>query len=297
MANHSLSEAVDCTLRLRDGRQLGYAEFGAPNGHPVFYFHGFPGSRLAAALHAKHAADAGVRLIATDRPGMGLSDFQPRRRLTDWPNDVVEMADALKIEEFSVLGFSGGGPYAAVCAREIPQRLTACGIVSGIAPIDYGTEGMKPTSQTIFLVARRLPWLLRGLLWMGAGRFARNEEAIRAQLRASLSELPEQDRTLMQDPLVEAAVIKQAMEAYRQGSKGPAHEAKLIARDWGFRPGDIAYDNVHLWHGGLDVNVPAATARRLAKSIRSCKATFYADEAHLSIALNHAAEIMAALSV
>jgi len=37
---------TDQTIKLADGRALGYAEFGNPSGVPVFFFHGFPASRL-----------------------------------------------------------------------------------------------------------------------------------------------------------------------------------------------------------------------------------------------------------
>ncbi len=36
---------TDKQFKLRDGRMLGYSEYGAPDGTPVFYFHGHPGSR------------------------------------------------------------------------------------------------------------------------------------------------------------------------------------------------------------------------------------------------------------
>jgi pimeloyl-ACP methyl ester carboxylesterase len=71
------------TLRLRDGRLLGYARYGDPNGTPVFYFHGFPGSRLEARLADAVASRNGVRVIALDRPGSGLSDFKPARTIGD----------------------------------------------------------------------------------------------------------------------------------------------------------------------------------------------------------------------
>ncbi len=35
----------DKQIKLKDGRMLGYSEYGAPDGKPVFYFHGHPGSR------------------------------------------------------------------------------------------------------------------------------------------------------------------------------------------------------------------------------------------------------------
>jgi len=40
----------DNVVRLRDGRILGYAEYGDPTGRPAFLFHGTPGSRLEGAI-------------------------------------------------------------------------------------------------------------------------------------------------------------------------------------------------------------------------------------------------------
>lgn len=79
-------------IKLKDGRMLGYAEYGAPEGKPIVYFHGFPGSRLDWELCVPpDTADAlNIRIIAVDRPGIGLSDFKRDRELIDWPDDVVE---------------------------------------------------------------------------------------------------------------------------------------------------------------------------------------------------------------
>ena len=133
--------AIDRTelqITLSDGRALGYAEYGDPQGKPVFYFHGFPSSRLDWLLSDSNnvAAELNTRIIAVDRPGMGLSDPKPDREMLDWPDDVAELADAFKIKRFAGLGMSGGGPYAAACAYKIPERLTATGIVSGMGPAD-----------------------------------------------------------------------------------------------------------------------------------------------------------------
>ena len=77
--------AEDGTLRLGDSRTLGYAQYGRPDGQPLFYFHGHPGSRLEARFAHEAAARAGLRVIALDRPGYGLSDSQPGRAITGWP--------------------------------------------------------------------------------------------------------------------------------------------------------------------------------------------------------------------
>ena len=102
------SPSAGTTIRLTDGRTLGYTEYGNPAGPVLFYCHGHPGSRLEAQLLAEPATKHGLRLIGIDRPGMGLSQYQRRRRVRDWPHDVVQLADRLGIDSFAVAGFSGG---------------------------------------------------------------------------------------------------------------------------------------------------------------------------------------------
>ena len=45
---------------------------------------------------AEPAERASVRLIGVDRPGIGLSDFKPGRKILDWVDDVIELADAIR---------------------------------------------------------------------------------------------------------------------------------------------------------------------------------------------------------
>ncbi|MCP4936236.1 MAG: alpha/beta hydrolase, partial [bacterium] len=132
MDNKRMSQQI----KLRNGRKLGYAEYGSPEGTAVIYFHGFPSSRLDWQLFNDNdmLVELNARIIAPDRPGYGLSDFTRHRKIADWSEDVVALADALKIERFAVLGISGGGPYAAACAFGIRERLVKVGIVCGMGP-------------------------------------------------------------------------------------------------------------------------------------------------------------------
>ncbi len=100
-------------------------------------------------------------MISIDRPGYGLSDFKPGRTFLDWPADVTELAAALGIDRFGVAGISGGGPYAAVCASAIPQRLTGTYIISGVGPFDTpgATDGMSRQNKILFWLGRRAPSL------------------------------------------------------------------------------------------------------------------------------------------
>ena len=85
-------------INLKDGRKLAYAEYGALAGKPLFFFHGWPVSRLSGRIAKKAAKKLGIRIISPDRPGYGLSDFKKDRKLLDWAKDVLELADRLRIK-------------------------------------------------------------------------------------------------------------------------------------------------------------------------------------------------------
>lgn len=282
----------DNVLRLSDGRLLGYAEFGDPGGKPVMFFHGFPGSRVEGALGHDAAERAGVRLICIDRPGMGLSTFQPGRRMVDWPADVAALADALGIGRFAVGGVSGGGPYAAVCALRLADRLTGAAIISGVAPFNIpgAMDGINRMNRVLFFLGRRAPWLARVPMLLMA-RVARSpDRAIDLMLRT----VPAPDRAILQRPAVRTAAAADLAEPYRGGTRGPAWELVLYSRAWGFRLEDIHMD-VHLWQGEADTNVPPAMGRYQADVIPRCKATFYPGEGHL-LFIDRMEEILGAIA-
>jgi pimeloyl-ACP methyl ester carboxylesterase len=286
----SVKDGTDRTIRLRDGRRLGYAEWGDASGTPLFYFHGWPGSRVEGRLGDAPARASGVRLIATDRPGMGLSDFQPRRTLVDWPDDVVELATALGLDRFAVLGISGGGPYAAACAWKLSGRLTRAGIVSCLAPIDVpgATAGMSRQNRLAFQLVGRLG-VLRRLLMARSGVALRRhpDRVLESGVAAAV------DKRYLGRPDVRTVLVGSLSEAYRRGSRGPAWEMGLYARPWGFRLEDIRTP-VYLSHGEQDANAPVAMGRHLASVIPRCQATFHPREGHLHF-VDRLPEILAAV--
>lgn len=282
-------------LKLKDGRNLGYAEFGDLNGTPIFHFHGYVGSRLEAKLFAQEAKEHGVRVISVDRPGLGLSDFQLDRILLDWPDDIIELADHLGLEKFAIEGISGGGPYAAACAYKIPERLTCCGIIAGMGPIDMGTKGMMRSNRMLFFFARRMPFLLK-MLMKGQIKALDNPEKIQKAMDKSAKKLPEPDRKLMEDPNFLNLFIEEAKEAFRPGVEGAVHEGKIYARSWGFDLKDISPDlQVYIWHGELDVNVSISMGRKMCELIPKCEGKFFPNEGHLSVAFNNLDEIFETL--
>ena len=280
---------TDQTIRLRDGRELGYREWGDHGGWPLIYFHGWPGSRLEARLGDEAAREKGVRLIAVDRPGMGLSDYAPGRTLADWPDDVLELAEALRLERFAVLGISGGGPYAAVCAWKLSRQLTGAGPVSCLAPPDVSgvNAGMSRRNRVAFQLMGRLAVLRRVLFAVTAVSVRRRPDRV---LERGVAEV---DKRYLDRPEVKKVLVESLSEAFRGGSRGCAWEMGLYARPWGFRLEEIQTP-VHLWHGEQDVNAPIAMGRYLASVIPDCQATFHPGEGHLHF-VDRLPEIFAAV--
>ena len=281
-------ETVSQQITLTDGRRLAYDEYGDPDGRPIIFMHGFPGSRLDWRMFDSSAQEPNVRIIAVDRPGMGLSDFQRGRKLLDWPDDVIELADALQLDRFSVLAISGGGPYGAVCAFKIPERLTATAIVCGMGPREApgAEEGGSWTLPGKPALIRKV------LLLLLAQTVQKQPERMEPQFLEILSE---PDRALLEEqPELLKMSIGSWQEAFHSGTGGVQHEAGLYKRPWEFRLQDIPA-GVHLWHGENDNNVPVSVGRYVADAIPNCQATFVAGEGHFTLPYNHMREILCVL--
>lgn len=282
------------TLRLKDGRVLGFAEYGDPRGKTIFEFHGNPSSRLGSELFDEAAEQMGVRVIGIDRPGMGLSDFKPDRKLLDWPDDVVELADALGIKEFPIVGGSGGVPATLACAYKIPERLRAVGVLFGPRPLDArgAAAGWSLSRRIQAFLERNGPfWVTRIGMSVVARLMHSNPEQTLSKM---FEELPPSDRAAMDNPNYRRCYMNTICEAFRAGPDGVTMDKILTMKPWGFKPKDIPME-VHLWHGEADRVVPPAMGRYLATSIPNCRAKFVPEEGHFPLVPNFAYEILEVL--
>ena len=286
------------TITLRDGRKLGYAEYGGSSAKSIFYFHGFPGSRLEGAMVEDKLMQSNIRLIAIDRPGMGLSDFQEDRSILDCSDDVLELADYLGIKKFSVLGVSGGGPYALACAYKISTKvLTSCAVVSGSGPYYLTKEGMSKKNKLLLFMAKHLSWTIRGLIWFKLSRNIRNKEWWDNIYTKQGNELSEPDKQVINDPKIREAIVEKTIEAFCQGSKGLVHDFNLYSKPWGFNLDDIPSEaKTFLFHGELDKNVPVLIVQYMSERISNCITNIYPNEAHLSTFINKFDDIVEKVS-
>ncbi len=269
------------TMRLRDGRRLGFVDVGDLAGRPVFFFHGGGDSRLTRHPDDAFTASLGVRLITVDRPGVGLSDFQPRRRLLEWPDDMVQLADELGIERFTVLGWSMGGPHALACASAIPHRLLSAGVVSGLAPLaEPGMlAGMTPFYRRLFGLARRSHRMVQVPLAL-KNRYARRDPA--AYMDGMFVDAPQNDQAIYALPGVRDNKAAGFAEVVGAGSRGLSLDMTIVARPWGFRLEDISIP-VRLWYGSQDLTTPLFMARFLEQHIPRTELTVFEGDGHQMI--------------
>jgi pimeloyl-ACP methyl ester carboxylesterase len=279
------------TIKLKDGRTLGFAEYGDLKGKPLFFFHGWPSARIAAEKYDVLAKKLHIHLISPDRPGYGYSDFKKDRKILDWPDDVVQLANILKIKKFVILGASGGGPYAVACAYKIPERLTRVGIVSGVAPLhDWKSlDGMPGIIKFGWVNLGNHPKILRifSLIQLMYIRTLSSSNIHNRFFGAPT------DREIYTHTSVGAAVTQGYAEAFRQGYKGPELDLKLYTTDWGFDVSRIR-GNIYLWYGTDDRTVSPSMGKYYHVHIPGSSLTMYEGEGHL-VTVTHAEEIFKTL--
>lgn len=293
--------AADQRLRLRNGRWLGYVDFGDPEGKPIVCCHGLPGSRLDFHDFGDDTLRRlGVRLIVPDRPGYGISDFQPNRKLMDWPGDVAQLADTLGLGRFAVLGVSGGGPYAATCAYALPERVSRLALVSGAAPADVPglMRGAAGGNRGATFLASWVPWPL----------YRRVCDTLAANARATPDGLlmtaarrcgwRERDLVVVREMIRARGLTpnyrEQLTEPFRAGGDGYGWDMRLLARPWGFSVTDIAVLTT-VWYGERDRLTPPAMGRYFATKIPNCRAHAFRSAGHDGMARQWR-DILAALA-
>ncbi len=229
----------------------------------MFAFHGLPGSRLQVHPDERIASAALARVIHVDRPGWGLSDPMPGRRISDWPTDIAALADHLHVDRFAVAGVSGGGPFAAACAAQLGNRVTRTAIISGVGPPGTMSSAQSWEVRAGFKAAASAPWLIRLPIALSALLGAR---APGFCLDWLIDQLPVCDRKILRRPDMRAMLMADMREAFRQGHHAFLQDLQLEARPWGVAL-ERASCPVALWHGSLDTIVPPSATEAVAALI------------------------------
>ena len=280
------------SITLKDSRTLSYAEYGDPTGRPVIYFHGMPASRLEGALFDRMAADLGLRVIATDRPGFGQSSFQPGRQIIDTMDDIRQLSDQLQLERFYVLGLSGGCPYALATSWGLPEHAIETTVMAGLGDFANSRHAheMPGFAKMTLRAATRFPRTVERIYGTIVASLVKGNTALLRRLLGSASCQP--DQAIWRNADIAEMFAASWQEAFAHTGRGPAYELTLLSKTWGFHPEEIRVP-VHFWHGGQDHTVPVGMSREHHEKVPSSTLEIVPEEGHFSLPLRQMERILA----
>jgi pimeloyl-ACP methyl ester carboxylesterase len=270
---------VDHLLHAADGRSLGVAEFGDPDGTVILWAHGGPGSRLEPSWLDAASARVGLRIIGVDRPGYGMSTPQPGRTISSVVADMLGVTDQLSIRSFATVGVSTGGSYALALAALAPSRVL--GVVTCCSMTDMSWAPGRATMSQLHVHA----------VWDAPDRNAAIAAAVEAHgengskmLGGGLSPaLADLDQKLFADP----AWMRPAMDGFPQmftfGLEGYADDR--IADGPGWIDFDVAKIRcpVIVLHGTEDKMVDIIHPHHTAAIVPGAELVLVDDHGHFSI--------------
>lgn len=237
-----------------NGLDLHIVEAGADGGRPIVLLHGFPEFWWAWRKQIQPLADAGFRVVVPDLRGYNRSDAPQEvaaYRLDMLAADVVELARALKIERFDLIGHDWGGVIGWWVAARHPDRLRRLVIMDAPHPDVWMAQALKHPTQAIrssYAAFFQLPWVPEATL--GAFDFA----GLRALVQGSAK--PDTFERGALDRYVEAwtrpgrftAMLNYYRALRRWGSTAPARIAAPALVLWG---GEDGFLEEHVAHASV----------------------------------------------
>lgn len=121
----TMTQAADDRFVTVNGLRLRYIEQGT--GQPVILLHGASlGSSADVFIrNLQPLADGGVRPIAYDQPGFGLSDTPTDLSVAYRRDSIIGLLDALGLEKAAIVGHSQAGNMAFATALAHPDRIAS----------------------------------------------------------------------------------------------------------------------------------------------------------------------------
>jgi pimeloyl-ACP methyl ester carboxylesterase len=259
------------TLKLNDGRTLVVYDTGPARGArsgalTIVWHHGSP--QTGALLEPLIAASAarGIRLASYARPSYCGSSPNVGRDVASAAADVAELADAVEIDRFAVMGASGGGPHALACAALLSDRVNAAVTFASPAPFvdEYDWYAGMVASD--------------GLRAASEGRDARARYAAVEEFNPN--SFTAADWAALRDTW--AALGRDAEAAGEAGADGLIDDDVAFTLPWGF---DVSAISVPLLvvQGGEDRVIPATHADWLVRNCPTAELWLRPREGHVSV--------------
>lgn len=271
----------DHFITLADGRTLCYREYGAPDGFPVIFMHTAPASRQQMHSDTELSTKLGIRLIVPDRPGFGLSTPKPDRKILDWCDDIKQLLKHTGINEFGVIGYGSGTPYALAVAATYPDAVKHISILSAVLP-DYSLRdlrGLDIIPRMIYITARNIPSVLVQMVKQSAKFIKKDMNKYIVVMKNYQSEL---DQQLLSDPAVMLNLKIVLLDATSLNGRHYAQDILLQVRNWEFDLAKIETP-VRIWHGEHNNQNPIKFAINLSQLLPKCELIRLRDAGHFLI--------------
>jgi pimeloyl-ACP methyl ester carboxylesterase len=268
------------------GLSIGYSEYGDPQGLPVLYCHGTPGSGVECELADQSARRHGLRFIAPDRPGYGETTAAHTMGYAAWAQVVMQLLRHLGIERYAVLGISGGGPNALALAAADGERVVALSVVCPLGPTARPelAHAVHPFVQWLLQRALRTPHALDRLLLSPAAALG---HALPRMAVASMRLYNGRaDRPCLSHPAVAELLMKNMQRAFQQGSAGVARDLRMMISPWDFSLERIVLP-VKLWHGTADELLLPEHSRWIASHLAHAEVQLVPGAGHFSLPFEH----------
>jgi pimeloyl-ACP methyl ester carboxylesterase len=277
---------------MENGRRVGYALYGDPDGFPVLNCHGGLLSRNDIAPAHADAFRLGARIISMDRPGVALSDRNAGHSMTDWvTDDVVSVLAALDVKRLSVMGWSLGGQYAVAVAHVLPDQVVRVATLAGCPPLDdpQRLASLNRMDRGFYRLSSRRPLAARTVFGVLHG-VARHAPSLVTRL------------TGLDVPAHEAAAIRalgdwlpRTMEEGTRNTRGIVDEYRAMVSSWGFDPAAVTTP-VGVHQGSADTLVPESWGRDVADMLGNATFHLHPGDGHM-IGLTKRAEVLSSLIV
>ena len=281
-------------IKLTDGRTLNYAVYGPVTGTPILYFHGTPSSRLELLLLNNYGMDieqllheTNLKVIAVDRPGMGLSTFNKNGTFLSFASDAKELLVYLNIKNCPVLCWSGGGPYALAMAHQYPNVIIQVFIICGFTRrFNKDLVSEMGMNKWYFRSAKYTPFLL------GTALSIIKKKKVTSAVSQKFTGLPDEDHALLKDVKHLSGLLNFTVkEACRRGIKGAVHDAGSYFTHFGFDVKNI-HQPITYWWGTKDNAVTGIHATTIENETVNGTVLRKSNEGHLSLYINYMKEVL-----
>jgi pimeloyl-ACP methyl ester carboxylesterase len=271
---------TEIDLERGDGRTLHVYDTGGGETDDrlvVFWHHGTPNVGLPPEPLFSTADRLGIRWVSYDRPGYGGSTRNLGRDLASVASDVACIADARGIDQFAVMGHSGGSSHALARGALLADRVLGVLAVAGLAP--FGAEG--------------LDWF-EGMCDSGVAslRAAADGRAAKESYEAAGAEydpgFTPADLAALSGPWSWLGTV--VGPALAGGQDGLIDDDLAYVAPWGVDPAQVRAPTLVL-HGDQDRVAPSSHGEWLARHCPSAELRLCANDGHISVLNSGAAAL------